>query len=440
MPAYITRALSLIENAGKHGWLVGGCVRDQLMGREPHDYDIATDALPEETKEIFRDFNIIETGLRHGTLTVRIDSRNVEITTLRQDGEYIDSRRPESVSFTDSITNDLSRRDFTMNAIAYSPINGFTDPFGGAADIRNKIIRCVGEPEKRFNEDALRILRGLRFSSTLGFEIEKNASQAMIALRTKLDNISRERVRDEFLKTLCGNDVLRILTDYTDIICTVIPEFKSCLGFDQKSPHHIYDVYEHCIRATAKTPPVPEIRMAALIHDIAKPECFTIDDEGIGHCRGHAQRSAVTASAILSRLKFDNKTKTRIVKLIELHDSYPKANREAVRRDIANCGADLWYELEAIRRGDSAAKAPGAYGDEEIYFRAVRKLADSIIADGDCIYRDMLAISGGDITFLTDDKRKIGQTIDTLLNSVIDGNLPNEREALLGAAKDILTK
>ena len=262
----------------------------------------------------------------------------------------------------------------------------------------------------------------------------------MLDLRQNLTLISHERVREELVKLLCGRDVLRVLCDYADIICTIIPELMPCRGFDQRSPHHIYDVYEHCIRAVAATPPIAEVRMAALIHDIAKPECFTTDEDGIGHCRGHAKKSAELARSILSRLRFDNRTKSRIVKLIELHDSYPKANRAAVRRDIARCGADLWESLESLRRGDSAAKAPGAYGDEEIYFTAVRKLAEAIIAEGDCLCREMLAINGGDLSSLTGDGRQIGKTIDFLLGEVIDGRLPNDRDILIDAAKVMLTK
>lgn len=440
MPAYITRALSIIKGAGKRGWPVGGCVRDALMGKEPFDYDIATNALPEETKQIFKDYTVIETGLKHGTVTVRIDGYNVEITTLRCDGEYTDSRHPESVTFTDSPTEDLARRDFTMNAIAYSQIEGFIDPFGGISDIEHGIIRCVGDPQRRFREDALRILRALRFSSTLGFEIEESTARAMLELCHSIDHISRERVREELVKMLCGKDLLRVLSDHADIICTVIPELIPCRGFDQRNPHHIYDVYEHCIHAAAATPPIAEVRMAALIHDIAKPDCFTLDAQGVGHSRGHAIKSAELARDILSRLRFDNRTKNRIIRLIELHDSYPKPNRAAVRRDIANCGADLWYSLEALRRGDSSAKAPGAYGDEESYFAAVRALADSIIAEGDCLCREMLAIKGGDIAPFTDDGKKIGAVIDHLLDEVIDGRIENDRDILIGAAKAMLTK
>lgn len=440
MPAYITRALSLIEAAGGRAWLVGGCVRDSLMGRVPNDFDIATDCLPAKTKEIFCDFTVIETGLKHGTVTVRIDSQDLEITTLRRDGEYVDSRRPESVCFTDSITEDLARRDFTVNAIAYSPSGGTVDPFGGESDIQSGIIRCVGDPEKRFSEDALRILRGVRFASTLGFRVDPATSDAMKALSSRLDNISRERVREELTKTICGTDALRVLLEYADIVCTVIPELRPCRGFDQRSPHHIHDVYAHCIHAVDAAPLDSEVRMAALIHDVAKPECFFLDANGIGHCRGHAKRSAEMARDILTRLRFDNRTRDRIVRLIELHDSYPKPNRPSVRRDIASCGAELWYKLEALRRADSAAKAPGAYGDEEKYFSAVRALADSIISDGDCISREMLCISGSDLVPLVRDKKAIGRILELLLCEVIDGTLQNSRDALMDAAKRMLTK
>ena len=440
MPAYITRALSLIEDTGKRAWPVGGCVRDSVMGRCPVDYDVATDALPEETKRIFNGFTVIETGIKHGTVTVMIDSHPIEITTLRRDGEYSDSRHPASVSFTDSLKEDLARRDFTVNAMAYSDRDGIVDPFGGRADIENSIIRCVGDPEKRFSEDALRILRMLRFSSVLGFTPECKTAEAARKLASGLTRISRERVRDELVKLLCGKNVLPVLSDFADIISVIIPELKPCIGFDQKSPHHVHDVYGHCIHAVDSAPPTPEMRLAALLHDIEKPACFFIGADGNGHCRGHAQRSAKTAKNILTVLRFDTKTIFRTVRLIELHDSYPKPNRAAVRRDIANCGPELWYRLEALRKADSAAKAPGAYGDENEYFRKVRRLADAVIKDGDCISLASLAVDGNDIRTLTDDGKTVGNILDSLLEAVINGSLQNERDQLIAKAKQMLTK
>lgn len=439
MPAYITRALSLIERSGKRAWPVGGCVRDALMGRSPGDYDITTDALPEETKRIFDGFTVIETGIKHGTVTVIIDSHPVEITTLRRDGEYVDSRHPATVSFTDSLTEDLARRDFTVNAMAYSESEGIFDPFGGQSDIKNRIIRCVGDPERRFSEDALRILRMLRFSSVLGFTPEPKTAEAARRLAPSLSLISGERVRDELVKILCGMDALRILCDFPDIISVIIPEIKPCIGFDQKSPHHVHDVYGHCIHAVVSSPPTPEVRVAALLHDIKKPACFFIGADGNGHYRGHAQRSAKAAKNILGRLRFDGKSTSRIVRMIELHDSYPKPNRAAVRRDIAACGIDLWYQLESLRKADSAAKAPGAYGDENKYFRKVRELADAIIRDGDCISLSALAVDGNDILSLTDDGKTVGNILDSLLEAVIAGALQNERAELMAKAKELLT-
>jgi len=440
MPAYITRALSLIEAAGKEAWPVGGCVRDLLLGRVPGDYDLAASALPDEIKRIFGGFTVIETGIKHGTVTVLMDSHPVEITTLRRDGEYADSRHPASVSFTDRIEEDLARRDFTVNAMAYSENEGIIDPFGGIDDLESRLIRCVGDPQKRFSEDALRILRTLRFASVLGFEIEKDTAEAARRLAPTLSAISRERIRDEFVKLICGRDALRILRDFSDVIAVIIPEIKPCVGFDQKSPHHIHDVYGHCIHAVAATEPIAELRIAALLHDIEKPRCFFIGSDGYGHCRGHAQMSAETSQRILSGLRFDNRTVQRIVRLIRLHDSYPSPNRVAVRRDIAACGTDLWYRLEALRKADSAAKAPGAYGDENEYFTRVHELADAIINEGDCLSLDSLAVDGNDIRILTNDKKSVGNVLNSLLEGVIGGSLPNERAALITKAKELLTK
>ena len=440
MPAYITRALSLIEAAGRRAWPVGGCVRDMLLGREPGDYDLATSALPEETKRIFDGFTVTKTGIRHGTVTVIIDSHPIEITTLRHDGEYTDSRHPVSVSFTDRIEEDLMRRDFTVNAMAFSDEEGVIDPFEGQRDLEAGLIRCVGDPEKRFSEDALRILRSLRFASVLGFEIEEKTAAAARRLAPTLSDISNERIRDEFVKLICGRDVFRILRDFADVLSVIIPEINPCIGFDQKSPHHVHDVYGHCIHAVKATEPITELRLAALLHDIEKPRCFFIGADGHGHCRGHAARSAETAGKILRRLRFDTKTIQQVVRLIELHDSYPKPNRAAVRRDMAACGAELWDRLEALRKADSAAKAPGAYGDENEYFTKVRLLADAIIKDGDCISLSSLAVNGNDIRTLTDDGKTVGDILARLLEGVINGSLKNSREVLMAQATQLLTK
>ena len=311
LPAGVSRALTMLESAGFEAFIVGGCVRDALRGITPKDYDITTSALPEETKSVFRDWRVIETGIQHGTITVVMDGMPLEITTYRTEGTYSDNRHPDSVSFTASLREDVARRDFTMNAIAYSPTRGMIDHFGGAEDIRRGIIRCVGDPATRFREDALRMMRGIRFASVLGFAIEKNTAAAIHENKERIPTVSAERIRVELTKLLCGANVKNVLMDWWDVIGTVIPEILPMHGFDQKTPYHIYDVWEHTAVAVSNIPPDPHLRLCALLHDIGKPPSFFTDEKGVGHFYGHPAVSARMTEEILARLKYDNATRRR---------------------------------------------------------------------------------------------------------------------------------
>ncbi|MBQ8063719.1 MAG: tRNA nucleotidyltransferase, partial [Clostridia bacterium] len=282
LPGPVETALSLLEAGGFEAYVVGGCTRDSLLGTVPEDWDITTSALPEQTLEVFRDYRTIETGLQHGTVTVRIDKTNLEITTYRVDGKYEDSRHPDAVTFTRSLSEDLARRDFTMNAIAYSPTRGWKDLYGGAEDIEDRLIRCVGDPETRFTEDALRVLRALRFSSVLGFEIEGKTADAIHALKDRINFVAYERIAVELLKLLCGKNVYRVLQDYRDVFAVILPEMEPCFDFEQHNPWHIYDVYTHIAKSVEAVRPEPELRLAMLLHDIGKPETFFLDEKGIG--------------------------------------------------------------------------------------------------------------------------------------------------------------
>ena len=292
LPAQVNTALARLHDAGYEAYIVGGCVRDRIMGREPKDYDITTSALPEQTAAVFAGERIIETGMKHGTVTVLLDGEPLEITTFRIDGTYSDSRHPDAVTFTPSLREDLARRDFTMNAMAYSSETGLVDPFGGQADIAAKYIRCVGDPDLRFREDALRILRALRFSSVLGFPIEPETDGAARYLCLLLKKISAERVFSELKQLLCGPDVRRVLLDYAGVLGAVLPEILPMQGFDQRNPHHCYDILEHTAAAVEAMPPEPALRLAALLHDVGKPECFFTDEDGVGHFYGHPKAGA----------------------------------------------------------------------------------------------------------------------------------------------------
>ena len=306
LPDYVNTALNRLERAGFEAYAVGGCVRDRLMGRVPTDYDVATAALPEETAAVFAGERVIETGLRHGTVTVLLDGCPLEITTFRVDGAYSDARHPDAVTFTRSLRADLARRDFTVNAMAYSTRTGLVDPFGGEADLRAKRICCVGDPAARFREDALRILRCIRFSSVLGFAIDPATAAAARENRALLRTISAERVAEELKKLVCGADVRRVVLEETDILGAVLPEIRPMRGFDQRNKHHVYDVLEHCAAACEAVPPEPVLRLAALLHDVGKPDCFFTDADVVVKFYGNADRVSEITYGIVRSLLLDN--------------------------------------------------------------------------------------------------------------------------------------
>ena len=308
----------LMEN-GFDAYVVGGCVRDSLLGLFPHDWDICTSARPEQMQAVFADCRVIETGLKHGTLTVLHDRIPYEVTTFRVDGGYTDHRHPDSVSFVSNVVDDLARRDFTVNAMAWNPQTGLVDAFHGQEDLRAGIIRAVGDPKTRFTEDALRILRALRFASVYGFRIDDATSQAAHDLRHTLTDVAAERIRVELAKLLCGQGAADILRAYPDVLFVLLPQLRAMHGFDQHNPHHRYDVWEHTLRALPHIPPTETLRLAILLHDSGKPDCFTLDEAGIGHMHGHAERSAEIADEVLSSLRVDNATRERVTLLVRSH-------------------------------------------------------------------------------------------------------------------------
>ena len=304
IPSYVLTAISILESNGFQAYLAGGCVRDSIMNINPNDYDIATNAVPSQIKSMFKDYKLILTGEKHGTVAVLITGNIIEITSYRLENGYTDGRHPDSVEFTSSLAEDLRRRDFTINAMAYGINDGLIDLYNGLDDIKNKIIRTVEAPEKRFKEDALRIMRGLRFSSRLGFAIDTDTSTAIHALSDQLKNVSLERIRDEFVQIICGQNAGEVMMSYRDVISVFIPEIIPCFDFNQYSPYHKYDVWEHTVNAVAKAKNKENIKLAMFFHDIAKPECFVMDSSKRGHFKGHAKKSALIAEAIMVRLRF----------------------------------------------------------------------------------------------------------------------------------------
>lgn len=426
--------LNKLNKAGFEAYYVGGCVRDMLMNRTPHDIDITTNALPEEIIDVFADYHVIPTGIKHGTVTVMLCGTPYEITTYRIDGEYTDMRRPDSVRFTSCLEEDLIRRDFTMNAIAMNSEGGITDPFGGAHDIENGIIRCAGEPEKRFTEDALRILRCVRFASKLGFDVEPMTAEAVHRLKGGLDFIARERVRVELDGIICGEGCVQVMLEFSDVIMQVIPEFQPCIGFQQHSPYHCYDVWEHIVRAIGGAPCTsPLLRRTMLFHDIGKPKCFSRDEKGIGHFKGHAKESALLAEKIMQRLRYDNNSIHDVTELIRTHSDKITSEKQ-IRRMLSRMGERLFFDLLDVKKADNSAKRDFVVKETE-EFDEIALIARRILNENACMKLSQLAVNGNDMVSLGYKGREIGQILNCLLELAVDGEIENERDVMLKFAE-----
>lgn len=438
IPKYVEELCGVLADSGFEAYAVGGCVRDSLLGNTPHDFDLTTSALPQQMKEVFSSYTVLETGIKHGTLTVMCGGSGVEITTFRVDGKYSDHRRPDEVKFTSSLCDDLARRDFTVNAFAYSEKTGLVDLFGGISDLEKGIIRCVGEADRRFEEDALRILRGLRFAARLGFSIEQNTAKSMIKKRELLKNVSSERVFCELCGFLEGKGeaVERLLIDFREVFAAVIPELSPCFDFDQRSPYHRYDVYTHIAKTVGACPPDRKIRLAALFHDIAKPLTFTADLAGNGHFYGHPEKSAKIAKEVLQRLRVDKNTAGAVERLVLIHDDELSPDRKTVARLLKNLGRDTFFDFCALKKADiSSHAAPFACvgGIEE-----AEKTANCLLAENFCLSLKQLAVNGDDIKALGISGRQVGAVLQRLLDETVDGQTENERSALLSRAKAIV--
>ena len=429
LPPNVHVCIEALEKEGFSCYAVGGCVRDALLGLIPHDYDLCTAAKPETIAQIFAGHTLVRSGEKHGTIGVVIDGAVYEITTYRTEGDYTDGRHPGWVEFVDDITLDLSRRDFTVNAMAYSPIRGYADPFGGRQDLKDGVLRCVGEAEKRFSEDALRILRGVRFAVRYGLEVEKDTKNAMYRLAPLMENLARERVFDELCKLLPLVNAEDLLA-FAPVLTQVIPELMPLMGFDQKNPHHQYDIFTHTAQVVAGTPADLAVRWAALLHDIGKPGCFSQDEQGIGHFYGHAKLGAQIADSILLRLKAPTALRQRVVLLVEQHMTPLEPDKKLLRRRLSKLGSEAVYQLLALQRSDMGAKPA-----DDSRFSQIQLLLQEIEAENACLSIRDLAVSGHDLMDLGYRGPAIGQALQFLLEQVLDERVENEKEALIQALK-----
>lgn len=440
LPADVAALLAMLRDAGFPAYTVGGCVRDALLGITPHDWDICTSALPEQMQQVYKDLHTVETGLKHGTLTVVVNHVPYEITTFRVDGEYTDHRHPDSVSFVDNIAEDLSRRDFTVNAMAWSPDSGLVDLFGGREDLAAGVIRCVGDPALRFDEDALRVLRALRFASVYDFSIDPATDAAARKLAPSLHGVAGERIREELMKLLCGKGVGRILRAYPDVLSEIIPEIRPMVGYDQQNHHHSYDLWEHTVRAVENVPAEADFRLAMLLHDTGKPRVRTTDEHGEGHYRGHQAVSAEIAERAADALRLDNATRDRVILMVRYHDIPLRTetgeinlDRSFLLRKLNRFGEKDLRALIRIHRADRIATGYSSPEREDRRMKERLDALDALLAEQPCFTLKDLAVNGRDLQAEGLRGKEIGETLQRLLEAVMDGTLENTRDVLLQA-------
>ena len=433
LPPQVHLCITALENAGFAAYAVGGCVRDTLLGLVPHDYDLCTAATPADICRVFAAYPLVKAGEKHGTIGVVLDGAVYEITTFRTEGSYADSRHPDWVAFVTDINQDLARRDFTVNAMAYSPTRGLTDPFGGQQDLRHHILRAVGQPDQRFTEDALRILRGVRFAARYHLSPEPETKQAMLALAPRLHHIAVERIFDELCKLLPLVTAEDLCT-FAPILAEVIPTLKGTLGFDQRNPHHIYDLFTHTAHVVEAVAPQLHLRWAALLHDVGKLQTFSLDDQGVGHFYGHAACSAQMTEDILRNLKAPNALREQVVALVKLHMTLIEPEKKVVRRWMGRLGVEQMEWLLQLQEADLRSTATGRDGEMD-RFSQIRSYMAQIQAENACLSLKDLAVGGNDLIALGYSGPGIGKMLHALLSQVLDEQLPNEKAALLEAAK-----
>ena len=433
LPQNVLTCMAALTGAGHRVYAVGGCVRDSLLGLTPHDYDLCTDATPEQMHRVFAGCRQVHAGEKHGTLGVVVDGEVIEITTFRTEGGYDDNRHPGWVRFVPHVEEDLARRDFTVNAMAYHPAEGYIDPFGGREDLKNRVLRAVGDPEVRFTEDALRILRGARFAAKYRLTPEENTLSAMLRLRHLMDSLARERVFEELCKLLSAataEDLLR----FAPVITAVIPELADQVGFDQRNPHHAFDLFAHTAHVTAGTPADLALRWAGLLHDTGKVSAFFLDEQGRGHFYGHAKSSAAIADTVLRRLKAPTALREEVAQLCLLHMTLIPAEKKVVRRWLGKLGPEILRKLLIFQRADMGGKGIREEGELE-ELDAIEQLMEEILAENACFSLRDLAVNGRDLQALGYTGRQIGVCLQFLLEQVMDEKLPNCRDALLAAAR-----
>ncbi len=428
---HILRALS---GAGHGAWLVGGCVRDLLRGAAPHDWDICTTALPEETMACFAGQRVLTTGLKHGTVTVLEGDAAFEVTTCRADGPYSDGRRPDGVRFVSDLEQDLARRDFTVNAMAMDLDGALIDPWGGRADLDAGLVRCVGDPDRRFQEDGLRVMRALRFAAVLGFDLEGDTARAVHQNRAMLRHVSAERLSAELSRLLCGQAVGPALRDFPDVLCEFWPELDPLVRLEQHNPWHCWGGWEHTVRTVEAVRPSPVPRLTMLLHDSGKPAVKTTDEDGIDHFYGHPAVSAQIAEELLGRLRFDRSTLEQVVRLVRLHNTPMRPEEKAVRRLLSKLGAEGFGLLLEVHRADSMGQAYEKVQGRLAELDRVRAIADELLAEEPCLSLRDLAVTGRDVLAAgVPSGPEVGKLLRGLLERVIDEELPNDREVLLRA-------
>lgn len=445
IPSGANEIIHSLQNNGYEAFLVGGCVRDSILGRPIHDYDITTSATPYEMMKVFKDKRIIETGLQHETITIVINGEGYEVTTYRIDGNYSDSRRPDSVTFTRSLEEDLKRRDFTINAMAYNDEVGLIDPFNGMEDIKYHKIRCVGRTEDRFSEDALRILRAIRFASQLGFVLEPDTDWNISKMYKNLENISVERINSEFCKIAASSNFCVQMVLYSDVLSLFIPEIKDMFDFLQNNPYHIYDVWGHTIHAVEAYScdceedlnPIDLITsLAVFFHDIGKPHCYQDGEDGIRHFKGHGRVSADMTDKIMKRLRFDNDTREKVVELVYYHDATFEVGKKYIKRWLNKIGEEQFRRLLNVRRADIKAQADMAQETRLQKIDNIEYILEEVLQDDECFSLKDLAVNGKDlITIGYKPGKEIGEVLNNLLDLVISGEYKNEKEKLLEIAE-----
>ena len=438
LPSAVLGLIARLNEAGFSAYAVGGCVRDSLLGLTPHDWDLCTSALPDDMLRVFQGERIVETGLKHGTLTVVLDHTPYEITTFRVDGPYTDHRHPDSVAFVGDVSGDLARRDFTVNAMAWSPAGGLVDLFGGREDLGKGIIRCVGNPETRFEEDALRILRALRFASVYDFSIDPATEEAIRKLAPTMKKVAGERIREELMKLLCGKGVGRILRAYPDVLGVIIPEILPMVGYDQENHHHSFDLWEHTVRALEGVPPESDLRLTMLLHDTGKIAVRTTDEKGEGHYAGHQAASARIAERVTEDLRLDHASRERVILLVRNHDiplrtdsGTPNLDRGFLLRRLNRFGERDLRALFMIHCADRIATGYSTPEREKARLKERTEALDALLAEQPCFTLKDLAVSGSDLLAAGLRGKAVGEALQRLLDAVMDGSAENRRDDLL---------